>query len=65
MFLGVFNDMKFFLLFFGVFIFFFALFVTIIADQPTLEEAYPGLGFFTYLIVVLRTSVGDNQMEDY
>jgi len=65
MFLSVFNDLKFFLIFFGIFIFFFSLFVTIIADQPTLEEAYSGLGYFSYLVVVLRTSVGDNQMEDY
>jgi hypothetical protein len=62
MLLGAFQDLKFFLAFFGMVIITFSLLIFILLPQA------PGATYLTplsYLIIALRTSLGDNEMDDY
>jgi len=63
MMLSVFVDLKSFLMYFSIFIYAFSLFIALLIDLQ--DDVYSGLGPIKYFVLVLRTSVGDNQMESY
>ena len=64
MLVAAFYDLKYFLAFFMIFIGTFAVFIYILTDG-TISESYTGAGPFSFFIMAFRSSIGDNEMDDY
>lgn len=61
---SVFYDLRFFLLFFGIFLSFFGLLLLVIIPVPSDYDTL-SVSPLAYFLIALRTSVGDNEMGDY
>lgn len=60
----VFYDLKFFLLYYCIIISFFSIQVSLIFDITNDEDpTYPGIGPMEFFVRVLRTSLGDNDLD--
>ena len=60
---SVFVDLAPFLQFFGIFIITFSLLILVL--MPENIENYQGTGYFAYLVMAFRTSVGDFSLDQY
>ena len=67
MLLSVFVDLRYFLAFFSFFILSFSLFLNILLpnSDEALDGAYAGIGPLSFFTMVLRTAIGDNEMDHY
>ena len=61
---SVFNDLKYFLMFFSLFMITFAIMISILIEPENLKE-FKDIGIFVYLEMAFRSSIGDNEMDDY
>ncbi len=62
MLLNVFYDLRYFLLFFGLVIVSFSLYLGILVNELT---DYEGIGPFGFFAIALRTSLGDYDFDSY
>ena len=63
MFSSVFKDLRYFLMFFSMFIVTFALFLSVAIDDT--HSIYSDTGPFTFFLMAFRSSIGDNDMESF
>ena len=61
---SVFDDLKYFLMFFSLFMTTFAVMISILINPGDMKD-YEDIGVFGYLAMAFRSSIGDNQMEGY
>jgi hypothetical protein len=61
----VFFDLRSFLFLFALLICFFAIFIIILVDYRDLQATYPHTGSFSYLLVALTSSIGQNDFDNY
>jgi hypothetical protein len=60
---SVLHDLRYFMAFFGIIIFAFAVFLGILVDID--EETYDILGPIAYFVMAFRTSIGDYNLDNY
>lgn len=60
MIVNVFYDLRYFLMYFAIIISFFSIMISIIMRDV---EGHDGIGQFMFFIMVLRTSLGDNDID--
>jgi hypothetical protein len=62
MFIAVFYDLRWFLLFFGLVVAFFTLFLAVLLNDDL--SSYEGIGIVGYYIIAMRESIGDYDTND-
>ena len=66
MLIQVFIDLKFFLIFFSMFITTFAVLLSIVIDKdPDAGTTYENTGLPKFFLMAFRSSIGDNEMESF
>lgn len=61
---SVFFDLRFFFFLFFILIAFFSLMLKVLLPEAE-EKAYLGTGIFAHFFIAMRSSIGDNEMDDY